>query len=158
MFSIPRVPDKQRPMLRFLIVLSVASIAGLQVWRTLINNFAVEWANLDGSHIGVVQSVREIPGFLALLAIYVMLIIKEHRLSAFSILLLGIGLGVTGVLPTFTGLMIATLISSFGFHYYETTNMSSHCSISIPSKRLGFSEGSTALPQRPTSVSDFLFT
>ncbi len=124
MFSIPRVPDKQRPMLRFLLVLSVASIAGLQVWRTLINNFAVEWANLDGSHIGVIQSVREIPGFLALLAIYVMLIIREHRLSALSILVLGAGVGVTGVFPTFVGITFTTLLMSFGFHYYETTNQS----------------------------------
>ncbi len=115
---------RKNPMFRYLIILTMASALGLQAWQTLFNNFAVEVAGLDGKHVGVIQSVREIPGFLALLAIYVMLIIKEHRLSALSILLLGIGLGVTGIFPTFTGLMIATLISSFGFHYYETTNMS----------------------------------
>ena len=104
-------------MYRYLIMLTIASTVGLQAWLTLFNNFAVEVAGLDGKHVGVIQSVREIPGFLALLAIYVMLIVKEHRLSALSILLLGIGLGVTGMFPTFTGLMMATLISSFGFHY-----------------------------------------
>ena len=115
---------RKNPMFRYLIILTMASAVGLQAWQTLFNNFAVEVAGLEGKHVGVIQSVREIPGFLALLAIYVMLIIKEHRLSALSILLLGIGLGVTGIFPTFAGLMIATLISSFGFHYYETTNMS----------------------------------
>ncbi|MBW2678245.1 MAG: MFS transporter [Deltaproteobacteria bacterium] len=115
---------RSKPMYRYLIMLTIASAIGLQAWQTLFNNFAVEVAGLEGKHVGVIQSVREIPGFLALLAIYVMLIIKEHRLSALSILLLGIGLSVTGVFPTFTGLMIATLISSFGFHYYETTNQS----------------------------------
>ena len=115
---------RRKPMYRYLIMLTIASAIGLQAWQTLFNNFAVEVAGLEGKHVGVIQSVREIPGFLALLAIYVMLIIKEHRLSALSILLLGIGLSVTGVFPTFTGLMIATLISSFGFHYYETTNQS----------------------------------
>jgi len=115
---------RSKPMYRYLIMLTIASAIGLQAWQTLFNNFAVEVAGLEGKHVGVIQSVREIPGFLALLAIYVMLIIKEHRLSALSILLLGIGLSVTGVCPTFTGLMIATLISSFGFHYYETTNQS----------------------------------
>jgi len=114
----------KNPMFRYLIILTMASAVGLQALQTLFNNFAVEVAGLEGKHVGVIQSVREIPGFLALLAIYVMLIIKEHRLSALSILLLGIGLGVTGIFPTFAGLMIATLISSFGFHYYETTNMS----------------------------------
>lgn len=111
-------------MYRYLIMLTIASAVGLQTWATLFNNFAVEVAGLEGKHVGVIQSVREIPGFLALLAIYVMLIIKEHRLSALSILLLGIGLGATGMFPTFTGLIVATLISSFGFHYYETTNQS----------------------------------
>ena len=60
----------QSPMYRFLIVLTISSTVGLQAWRTLFNNFSVEIAGLDGSHIGVIQSVREIPGFLALLAIY----------------------------------------------------------------------------------------
>ncbi len=111
-------------MLRFLLVLSVASMVGLQGWRTLLNNFAVEWANLDGNHMGIVQSVREIPGFLALLAVWVMLVIREHRLAALSILVLGAGVGVTGYFPTFIGIAATTMLMSFGFHYYETTNQS----------------------------------
>ena len=115
---------RRKPMYRYLIMLTIASAVGLQAWLTLFNNFAVEIAGLEGKHVGVIQSVREIPGFLALLAIYVLLIIKEHRLSALSILMLGLGLGATGLFPNFYGLMIVTLISSFGFHYYETTNQS----------------------------------
>jgi hypothetical protein len=115
---------KKNPMYRFLILLSIAAAAGLQAWQTLFNNFAVEAASLEGYHIGIIQSVREIPGFLALLAIYVLLIIKEHRLSALSILFLGLGLGATGFLPNFMGLLLTTLVSSFGFHYYETTKKS----------------------------------
>ena len=124
MFSIPRVPDRQRPMLRFLLVLSVASMVGLQGWRTLLNNFAVEWANLDGDHMGVIQSVREIPGFLALFAVWVMLLVREHLLSALSILVLGVGVGATGFFPSFIGIAATTMLMSFGFHYYETTNQS----------------------------------
>jgi hypothetical protein len=124
MFSIPKVPDGQRPMLQFLLVLSVASMVGLQGWRTLLNNFAVEWANLDGNHMGVIQSVREIPGFLALFAVWIMLLVKEHRLSALSILVLGVGVGATGFFPSFIGIAATTMLMSFGFHYYETTNQS----------------------------------
>ena len=54
------------PMFRFLSVLTVLSIVGLQTWRTLFNNFAVEVAHLEGSHIGMIQSFREIPGFFGL--------------------------------------------------------------------------------------------
>ncbi|NOX87980.1 MAG: MFS transporter [Calditrichaeota bacterium] len=115
---------KRNPMYRYLVVLTVASTFGLQTWRTLFNNFAVETAHLTGSHIGVIQSVREIPGFLALLAIFLLHVIAEHKLSALSILFLGIGVGMTGFLPSYSGLIITTLIMSFGFHYYETTNQS----------------------------------
>lgn len=115
---------KQNPMYTFLMVLTISSTIGLQTWTTLFNNFAVEVAGLQGDHIGMIQSVREIPGFLALLAVFVMLVIKEHRLSALSILALGIGIAVTGFFPSYTGLLATTLVMSFGFHYYETTNQS----------------------------------
>ena len=115
---------KRNPMFWYLVVLTISSTAGLQTWTTLFNNFAVDVAGLQGNHVGMIQSIREIPGFLALLAMYVMLVIREHRLSAISILILGAGLAATGFFPTFAGIAITTLISSFGFHYYETTNMS----------------------------------
>ncbi len=111
-------------MLRFLLVLTVASMVGLQGWRTLFNNFAVEAAHLDGYQVGVIQSVREVPGFLALLAVWVMLLIREHRLSALSIVVLGGGVALTGFFPSYLGLAATTLVMSFGFHYYETTNQS----------------------------------
>ena len=111
-------------MFLYLAVLTICSTIGLQAWITLFNNFAVEVVGLAGNHIGVIQSVREIPGFLALLAVYIIMIVKEHRLSALSILILGFGLGITGLLPSYAGLVLTTLVMSFGFHYYETTNMS----------------------------------
>ena len=115
---------KKSPMYLYLVMLTIASTVGLQAWTTLFNNFAVEMAALDGDGIGIIQSIREIPGFLALLAIVVIRYIPEHRLSALSILLLGLGIAVTGFFPTLAGLALTTLVMSFGFHYYETTNMS----------------------------------
>jgi hypothetical protein len=115
---------KRQPMYRFLMVLTISSTLGLQVWRTLFNNFSVEVAALDGGHIGIIQSVRELPGLLTLQVIFVLMLIKEHRLSALSILVLGLGVSVTGLFPSFLGLLLTTLIMSIGFHYYETTNQS----------------------------------
>lgn len=115
---------KKNPMYSYLVVLTIGSTVGLQAWSTLFNNFAVEVAQLDGDGIGLIQSIREIPGLLALLAVFLVRLIPEHRLSALSILMLGIGLAATGWLPSFGGLAVTTLVMSFGFHYYETTNMS----------------------------------
>ena len=99
-------------------------MAGLQGYTMLFNNFAVETVHLDGLQVGLTQSIREIPGFLALTAIYVMLVIKEHRLASLSIILLGIGVALTGFFPSFSGVALTTLLMSFGFHYYETVNQS----------------------------------
>ena len=115
---------KRQPMYRFLMVLTISSTVGLQVWRTLFNNFSVEVAGLDGNHIGMIQSVREVPGLLTFLVIFVLMLFKEHRLSAVSILVLGFGVSVTGLFPSYHGLLLTTLIMSLGFHYYETTNQS----------------------------------
>lgn len=111
-------------MFPFLMVLTISSTIGLQAWTTLFNNFAVETAHLRGDQIGVIQSVREIPGLLTLLAIFLIRVIPEHRLSVASIFLLGLGVGATGFFPSYAGLLATTLIMSFGFHYYETTNQS----------------------------------
>lgn len=118
------IEHEQKPMLRYLIVLTIASVVGLQTWMILFNNFAVEMAGLNGQQVGGIQSVREIPGFLALLVVYVLLVIREHRLAALSIILLGIGIAATGLFPSYAGLLATTLLMSFGFHYYETVNQS----------------------------------
>lgn len=108
----------------FLAVMTAASMVGLQGYAILFNNFAVEQVGLEGNQIGIIQSVREIPGLLALLAVFILMVIREHKLSALSIALLGIGVALTGMFPTYAGLSLTTLIMSFGFHYYETTNQS----------------------------------
>ncbi|MCT4628181.1 MFS transporter [Halodesulfovibrio sp.] len=114
----------RRRMYIFLLIMTIAVATGFQAWRTLYNNFAVDIVGLTGQQIGIIQSVREIPGFLALLVIYLLLFIAEHRLAATSILILGLGVGLTGSMPTYPGMILTTLIMSFGFHYYETVNQS----------------------------------
>ncbi len=113
--------NMQNRMYRFLVVLTIASTIGLESWLTLFNNFAVEVVALKGNQIGIIQSIREIPGFLALLIVYILLVIKEHRLSALAIIILGLGMAVSGMLPSFSGLIFSTLIMSFGFHYFDAT-------------------------------------
>jgi hypothetical protein len=115
---------KKNPMYGYLLLLVIAMTIGFQAWRTLFNNYAVDEVGINGFQAGIIQSVREIPGFLALLVVYLLLLFKEHRLAAFSILLMGVGVLATGLLPSFGGLIITTLLMSIGFHYFETMNQS----------------------------------
>ncbi len=93
-------------------------------WSNLINNFAVERAAFTGAEIGILQSLREIPGFLAFAVVLVLLVVREQSLALWSLLLLGIGTAATGYFPTIFGLYLTTIVMSLGFHYFETVQSS----------------------------------
>lgn len=93
-------------------------------WSALLNNFVIEVAQFDGVKIGWLHTVREIPGFLAVGVIALILIIREQVLGLASLCLLGIATSLTGFFPSYYGILALTLLSSIGFHYYETVNQS----------------------------------
>lgn len=113
-----------RQPLALLFLMAAAMPLAFATWSALLNNFVIEVANFDGSDIGWLHSVREIPGFLAIGVIFVILFIREQTLGLISIFMLGAATAVTAWFPSFTGLMITTFIGSVGFHYYETVNKS----------------------------------
>jgi predicted MFS family arabinose efflux permease len=122
----PRSPtgrDWRRPEL-LLILISVAMPISFSTWMALINNFAVERAQFTGVEIGILQSVREIPGFLSFAVIFVLLLLREQALALLSLSLLGIGVALTGFFPNFVGLLLTTVVMSTGFHYFETVRQS----------------------------------
>lgn len=111
-------------MYLFLLVLNIAAYSGYQSWRSLFNNFAVEMGHIDGYQMGVIQSLREVPGFLALLVILAIIMLPEHKLASVSMVALGGGVMLTGFMPSFAGIIFTTVLMSFGFHYFETVNQS----------------------------------
>ncbi len=107
-----------------LILLAVAMPIAFSTWVALLNNFVIEVSGFSGVEIGWLQSVREIPGFLAVCVIFILFFISEQRLAYISLALLALAVAITALFPEFKGLIITTLISSIGFHYYETVNQS----------------------------------
>lgn len=106
----------------FLFLLTIASSLGYQGWRTLFNNFAVDKVGLNGFTVGAVQSFSELPGFLSFTAVLVFLFMREQKLASVSVIILGIGVLITGLFPTFLGLLVTTFIMSTGYHYFQTAN------------------------------------
>jgi len=104
--------------------MSISMVVSFSAWMSLLNNFTIEVASFDGSQIGILQSLREIPGFLAFTVILVLAFIAQQRLVYLSMLLLGLGTSLTGFFPSAMGLYITTIIMSLGFHYLETLNQS----------------------------------
>ena len=113
---------KSRKTLLF--ILAAASPVAFSAWQTLLNNFTVEVAAFTGKDIGMLQSLREIPGFLAFTVIYVLLFIKQQNFAILSLLLLGLGTALTGFFPSIVGLYLTTVLMSIGFHYLETMQTS----------------------------------
>ena len=107
-----------------LFVMTAAMPISFAVWSALLNNFTIEVLDFDGSHIGWLHSIREIPGFLAVGVIAIIIFIHEQVLGLFSLLLLVMATAVTAWFPEMTGILTITMLSSIGFHYYETVNQS----------------------------------
>ncbi len=116
--------SKARSPIGLLKLMTFAMPFSFGVWMALFNNFAIEQGGLNGAHIGVLQSWREVPGFLAFGAVFLLVIIAEQRLAIWSLIMLGVGTVLTGWLPSFSGLLVTTMLMSVGFHYYETMKQS----------------------------------
>ncbi len=107
-----------------LLLMSIAMPVAFATWSALLNNFVIEKAAFTGAEIGMLQSLREVPGFLAFTAVFVLLILKEQRFALVSLLVLGLGVAITGLFPSVIGLYCTTVLMSIGFHYFETIKQS----------------------------------
>ena len=94
------------------------------LWHTTFNNFAVEIFAVDGQQIGLIQSLREIPGFLGFTAGIFSLFLSEASMAGLSTVILGLGLIATGLSQSFLILILSSILMSIGFHYYYTVNSS----------------------------------
>ncbi|WP_170572915.1 MFS transporter [Ruegeria atlantica] len=117
------LPFWRRPI-TLLFVMALTMPIAFNAWSALLNNFVIEVANFDGADIGLLHTVREIPGFLAIGVIAVIIFIREQVLAMISLMMLGLATAVTAWFPSLGGLLFVTLFSSIGFHYYETVNQS----------------------------------
>lgn len=117
------LPVWRRPV-TLLFLMAIAMPLSFATWSALLNNFVIDAAEFDGSDIGWLHTVREIPGFLAIGVILVLLVMREQVLALSALALLGAATAATAWFPSMGGILIITMLSSIGFHYYETVNQS----------------------------------
>ncbi|MCK5503454.1 MAG: MFS transporter [Tritonibacter mobilis] len=117
------LPFWRRPV-TLLFLMAIAMPVAFNTWSALLNNFVIEIASFDGADIGVLHTLREIPGFLAFLVIFLIIFIREQVLGLLSLALLGAATAVTAWFPTLQGILVITVLSSIGFHYFETVAQS----------------------------------
>ncbi|MBS1300867.1 MFS transporter [Loktanella sp. SALINAS62] len=117
------LPFWRRPF-TLLFLMAMAMPVAFATWSALLNNFVIEVAGFDGADIGLLHTVREIPGFLAIGVIALIMFIREQVLGLVALLLLGVSTAVTAWFPQMGGILTITMLSSIGFHYFETVNQS----------------------------------
>ncbi|SIN82139.1 MFS transporter [Vannielia litorea] len=113
-----------RQPITLLFLMAVAMPLAFATWAALLNNFVIEVAGFDGRDIGLLHTVREIPGFLAVGVIALLLFIREQVLGLISLILLGAATALTAQFPSLGGILTITMLSSIGFHYFEAVNTS----------------------------------
>lgn len=110
---------------QILLLLFAASIPlAFEAWSVLLNNFAIEKAQFTGLEIGILQGIREIPGFLAFTVVFTLMIWKQQTFAVIALMVMGFGVAITGIFPTILGLYVTTFIMSTGFHYLATMEQS----------------------------------
>jgi len=125
-FSISNVStlSKWRRPEALLILMAIALPLAFSVWSALLNNFVVEIIRFDGLDIGLLHTIREIPGFLAVGVISILLFFREQTLALLMLSVLGLATAVTAWFPFLSCILTITLLSSIGFHFFETVNQS----------------------------------
>ncbi|MGJ8585889.1 MAG: MFS transporter [Marinosulfonomonas sp.] len=116
-------PFWRRPI-ALLFVIAFAQPIAFATWSALLNNFVIEAAGFTGVEIGWLHTVREIPGFLAVGVIAIIMVVREQIVGLVALLLLGVSTAVTAWFPSLAGILTITMLSSIGFHYFETVNQS----------------------------------
>lgn len=118
-----QLPKWQRPVV-LLFLMGMAMPVAFATWSALLNNFVIEVAGFDGSDIGWLHTVREIPGFFAVGVIAIIIFMREQVLGLVALAMLGAATAVTAYFPSMAGILTITMLSSIGFHYFETVNQS----------------------------------
>ena len=113
-----------RSPVALLMLMSIAMPIAFNTWNALLNNFVIERAAFTGVEIGILHSLREVPGFIAFTTVFVLLIIREQTFAVIALAMLGMGVAATGFFPTVYGLYFTTVVMSLGFHYFEAVKQS----------------------------------
>jgi len=117
-------PTQRRPALVVIVLANFLFFFGYRLWQSLFSNFAVQELGVRADQMGLIQSIREIPGLLGFSVGLLALLLVEMRIAGLSVVLMGIGIALTGRVGSLSGLVVSTLMMSIGFHFFMSSNSS----------------------------------
>ena len=90
--------------------MTIGAAISWAVWLKMLNNFAFVESKCTGVEMGVLHSLRDVPGFLAFTVIFVLAFVKEQKLAYISLAMLGTGIVLTSFVETNLTFYLATIV------------------------------------------------
>ncbi|GAC1430282.1 MAG: MFS transporter [Chloroflexota bacterium] len=108
---------------------------GFSTYGAIYNNFLVNDLHIRPDQLGLLESLREVPGFLVVGMAAVAVRFRESRVSAFALILMGIGLALFARTTTMWQLIAVASVMSVGFHLFMPLNSSLILAASEPGQQ-----------------------
>ncbi len=107
------------PDLRYLMVTSVLFYLGFSVYNTVFINFVAEEIGISATELGVLESMREVPGLLSVLIAAVTMWLLEPVLAFIALAVMAIGVVNYLHVNAVWSLVLFSLVWSIGFHTWQ---------------------------------------
>jgi len=95
---------------------------GFAIYSGVFQNFLRDVLHAGPQQLGNMESMREIPGLLAALMAGTLVALAESRVAGLGLLVTAIGIGLSGFMGSYAGLVCITVFWSVGFHLYATVS------------------------------------
>jgi MFS family permease len=95
---------------------------GFAVYSGVFQNYLRDIMHSNALNLGTLESLREIPGLLAALTAGTLVALAESRVAGLGLAITGIGIGATGLAPSYAALIGITVFWSVGFHLYAAVS------------------------------------
>ena len=144
-FGLPRIPP-----FGWLLGASACWGIGFGLFVTIFTNFVAEDLQIRPDQLGLLESIREIPGLLTIALAAVVMTVAEPLVGAAALVLLGIGYLNYFHVQSVETLIVVSLVASVGFHMWMPVSNTLALRLSKPAqagRRLGQLRAVTAVAQ-----------
>ena len=123
---------------------------GMALFLTISTNFMVEELGIRPDQLGLLETIREVPGLLAVLTGAMVMLVAEPLVGLIALVLLGIGYVNYFHVQSIETLIVFSVIGSVGFHLWWPVSNTIALRLSAPEiqgRRLGQLRSVTAVAQ-----------
>src|SRR5260370_19842298 len=92
--------------------------AGWATYSAICTNCVSDDLHIHARDLGLVESLREVPGFLTVVLAAITVRMRESRATSLALLVLGLGLMGYATVGSLGALIAVTMFGSLGFHLY----------------------------------------